>query len=178
MSAVPLSCFRTQRARPTATARATTLSPRTRGISIVGCGSLEPAARGLVPYSSRDSHADRYDARHVLPVPRVGRVEPERHHTLLELPAVVRVRNRRIPLHPRDAPFGAHPESHPVGAAEHGAGNVAQRRHNRRPQRGGENVTAFVSRSRPRRRAGSGARAGTRSTAPAGPLPPAHRRGG
>src|SRR2546422_2628451 len=104
MSAVPLSCFRTQRARPTATARATTLSPRTRGISIVGCGSLEPAARGLVPYSSRDSHADRYDARHVLPVPRVGRVEPERHHTLLELPAVVRVRNRRIPLHPRDAP--------------------------------------------------------------------------
>src|SRR2546422_3339454 len=87
MSAVPLSCFRTQRARPTATARATTLSPRTRGISIVGCGSLEPAARGLVPYSSRDSHADRYDARHVLPVPRVGRVEPERHHTLLELPA-------------------------------------------------------------------------------------------
>src|SRR5256712_8980885 len=149
MSAVPLPCFRTQRARPTATARATTLSPRTRGISIVGCGSLEPAARGLVPYSSRDSHADRYDARHVLPVPRVGRVEPERHHTLLELPAVVRVRNRRIPLHPRDAPFGAHPESHPVGAAEHGAGNVAQRRHNRRPQRGGGKVNALLSPSKP-----------------------------
>src|SRR5438309_321352 len=144
-----------ERARPTATARATALSPRTRGISIVGFGSLEPAARGLVPDSSRDSHADRYDARHVLPVPRVGRVEPKRHHALLELPAVVRVRDRRIPLHPRDAPVGAHPESHPVGAAEHGPGNVAQRRHNRRPQRGGENVTAFVARSRPCRPAGS-----------------------
>src|SRR2546425_4928118 len=102
MSGVPLSCLSTQRARATATTRANTLSPRTRGISIVDCGSLEPARGGLVA----DSKGDGHDARHVPPVPRAGRVEPVRHHALLELPAVVRVRDRRIDLHPGDAPFG------------------------------------------------------------------------
>src|SRR5919197_4525940 len=96
MSAVPLSCFSTQRARLTATARASTLSPSTRGISIVGCGSLEPARGGLVS----DSQGDRYDARHVLPVPRMGRIEPIRQHALLELPAVARVRDRRVEFDP------------------------------------------------------------------------------
>src|SRR5213593_1546788 len=130
ISAVPLSCLRTQRARLTATARASTLSPRTRGISIVSCGSLEPACGGLVS----DSQGDRYDARHVLPVTRAGRIEPVRQHALLELPAVARVRDRRVDLDPGDAPVGGHPEAHPIGAAGHGAGNLGQRRQNCRPR--------------------------------------------
>src|SRR5881296_1527894 len=121
MSAVPLSCFRTQRARPTATARATTLSPRTRGISIVGYGSLEPAARGLVS----DSQGDRDDARHVPSVPGAGRIELVRQHAPLELPAVGCLGDGRLDFHARDPPVGRHPEPDSIGRPATEPGTLA-----------------------------------------------------
>src|SRR2546422_481058 len=86
-------------------------------ISIVSCGSLEPAWGGLVS----DSHGKGEDARHGHPVPRAGGVELVRHHALHELLAVRFVPNGRVDLHPRDAPVGRHPEANAVGAAGDGA---------------------------------------------------------
>src|SRR5205823_9516909 len=50
-----------------------------------------------------DSQGDRYDTGHVPPGPSMGWVELVRHHALLELPAVRRVGDRRVHVHPSDA---------------------------------------------------------------------------
>src|SRR5947209_13194060 len=92
MSGVPLSWRSTYPRSPQATARATTESPRTRMISMVCCGSLEPARGGLVS----DSQGKGEDARHVRPIPRAGGVELVRQHALHELLAVRVVPNGRI----------------------------------------------------------------------------------
>src|SRR5439155_21763276 len=63
-----------------------------------------------------DSQGDQYDARHVPPVPRAGRVELVCHHALLELPAVSRVGDRRGDLDPSYTPGRRPPALHDVGA--------------------------------------------------------------